>query len=226
MNCDRARRLFGACWDDELTLAEREWLEGHFTACDHCRTEYDGFSRTLELAGALPRAEASADLVERVLARARRTSTVPDRIGEAGTRPEPDLPARDGTAVVLRWVPVAAAAAVLVVAALFVVPRMLVGPAGPGDASRVSVEPGRAAAPDASVRPDGQGVVQMAAVRMPSRRTTAGGPVAAVPDSVFDHSEDVEFILDPVTLHRGRASVARGAARSPGVEGGQAIITF
>ena len=27
MNCDDARRLFGAYWDDELTLAEREWLE-------------------------------------------------------------------------------------------------------------------------------------------------------------------------------------------------------
>jgi hypothetical protein len=43
---------------------------------------------------------------------------------------------------------------------------------------------------------------------------------------VFDHSEDVEFILDPVTLHRGRASVTHTGSRRTGVEGGQAIISF
>ena len=45
-------------------------------------------------------------------------------------------------------------------------------------------------------------------------------------DKVFDHNEDVEFILDPVTLHRGRASVTHAGSRRTGVEGGQAIISF
>ena len=29
--CDQARRLFGAYWDDEVTQAEREWLESHLS---------------------------------------------------------------------------------------------------------------------------------------------------------------------------------------------------
>ena len=29
MKCGQARRLFGAYWDDEITQAEREWLEAH-----------------------------------------------------------------------------------------------------------------------------------------------------------------------------------------------------
>jgi len=106
MICDRARHLFGACWDDELTQAERDRLEGHLAVCSRCRTEYDEFSRTLELAASLPRIEASADFVDRVLARSRRSTTAPDIVREAGSR----------------WVPIAAAAAgaVLVVAAVLV----------------------------------------------------------------------------------------------------------
>jgi hypothetical protein len=47
---------------------------------------------------------------------------------------------------------------------------------------------------------------------------------AAAPDSLFDHSEDVEFILDPVTLRRGRAHTV---SRLPqGIQGEQAVITF
>ena len=55
--CDQARRLFGAFWDDEVTQAEREWLDTHFTACPGCRTEYDQFARTVETIGSLPRTE-------------------------------------------------------------------------------------------------------------------------------------------------------------------------
>ena len=51
----------------------------------------------------------------------------------------------------------------------------------------------------------------------------ATDPVAAVPDSLFDHREDVEFILDPVTLRRGRATVNRP---SGAVQAEQTVITF
>ena len=47
--------------------------------------------------------------------------------------------------------------------------------------------------------------------------------VAAVSDSLFDHSEDVEFILDPVTLHRGRATLTHVPG---GAKAAQAIISF
>jgi len=40
----------------------------------------------------------------------------------------------------------------------------------------------------------------------------------------IDHTEDVEFILDPVVLHRGRA---QAPSRLPkGVQGEQAVISF
>jgi hypothetical protein len=51
----------------------------------------------------------------------------------------------------------------------------------------------------------------------------SSGQLASIPDSLFDHSEDVEFILDPVTLRRGRATVTRLPA---GVQGEKAVISF
>ena len=99
MSCKRARNLFAAYWDDEVTQAEREWLEGHFGACSACRAEYDGLARTIELVGSLPREESPADFVERTVARARRAAVEPDRVPGATHR----------------WVPITAAAALLAV---------------------------------------------------------------------------------------------------------------
>jgi hypothetical protein len=49
-------------------------------------------------------------------------------------------------------------------------------------------------------------------------------PQASLVDSVLNHQEDVEFILDPVVLHRGRA---QAPSRLPkGVQGEQAVISF
>ena len=47
IHCGGARRLFGVYWDDEITLAERDWLEAHFSACTACRGEYEQFARTI-----------------------------------------------------------------------------------------------------------------------------------------------------------------------------------
>ena len=52
----------------------------------------------------------------------------------------------------------------------------------------------------------------------------ATGTLAAVPDSIFDHSDDVEFVLDPVTLKRGRASVTRELPG--GIRTEQAVVSF
>ena len=149
MTCAHARRLFGACWDDEITQGEREALEAHFASCSGCREEYEAYSRTLEHVTTLPRVEAAPDLLERVQAAIRHAVPEPDRIAQ------PASP----------WVPVTAAAALLIIALA----------------------------------------------------------LAAVPDSLFDHREDVEFVLDPMTLHRGRPAVVRAPepARTQ-----QATITF
>ncbi len=214
MNCNRARGLFGACWDDELTQGEREWLEAHFAACPRCRTEYDELSRALEWTGALPRVEAAPDLADRVLARARRLTPAPDRVGARG----------------LQWVPAvgAAAAALVVIAGLLVASWVGWGPGPAGIPSRVAFRARSSPAPVATpvltgaARPGAPG----AGPRAASRPSAAPGQVAVIADSLFDHSEDVEFILDPVTLHRGRASVSRSATRRADVRGEQALITF
>ena len=213
MICNRARHLFGACWDDELTQAERDWLEAHFASCARCRSEYEEFSRALEVTSALPRIEASADLVERIVARTRRSATVPDAVAVAG----------------IRWAPaaVAAAAAVFVIAALIIIPRTLWQAPGSGGAPQVAFGPTRPATPLPVLRSEARNEGLASSVRLPQRRSAmASGTVAIIPDSLFDHNEDVEFILDPITLHRGRASVTRTGSRLPRVEGAQAIITF
>ena len=197
MKCAQARRLFGAYWDDDTTQAEREWLDTHLTSCGECRREYEELAKVLEWTAALPRAEASPDLVERTLTRARRAATAGDRI------PTVSVP----------WVPVTAAAALLLVVGSMLSPWMPIG-GHPRSAQR----PAQTAA-----------VVQPTLVQPPP--STSRVPVAAlgqvavatIPDSLFDHTEDVEFILDPVTLRRGRATVTR-AQGSPQAE--QALITF
>lgn len=205
MSCDRARRLFGACWDDELTHAEREWLEGHLAACPRCRGEYDAYSRALELVGTLPRAEAPPELVERVLARSRHAAVAPDALGVA--------PAR--------WVPAVAAAAavvVLAVAVMFVLPRAPWHGPGSGASSPLAVSSGGPAVP-VLVSGAGPGETEPGG-RRPAEKD------AIVADDPFDHSADVEFILDPVNVTRGRATVSHAGSRQTDAEGERAIISF
>jgi len=210
MNCAQARRLFGAYWDDDTSQAERECVESHFVACPACRREYEEFSRVLELTGSLPRVEASPGLLERTLARARRAALAPDRLPRAG----------------VQWVPVTAAAALLLIAATLVspwiglrpgqriagrVPQSSVGRT-PEIAEPVLVNPRLTVAPAPS-----------AVAARPTSPSVHTGPLASGPDSLFDHGEDVEFILDPVTLRRGRPSM--NLPRTAG-EGERAVITF
>lgn len=204
MKCRQAKRLFGAYWDDEITQAEREWLEGHFTACATCRSDYEAHARSLELLASLPRMEPAPDLAERALARARRASTAPDRIRQAS----------------LPWAPLAAAAAALVVVGMLLSPWI-------GPVSRVveSVQVVRND-PPATESSSAEGITAPVAVTVPpSPASVQAGdePLAAMSDSLFDHSEDIEFILDPVTVRRGRPSMTR--SQLP-VQGEQAVISF
>ncbi len=204
MKCVQARKLVGVYWDDETTQAEREWLESHFAACAGCRREYEEFSRALEWAGTLPRVEPAPDLAERVLARARRAVPAADRIPEAG----------------LQWVPLTAAAALLLILGVLISPWVGLGP-GPRVASREVPAPVREP--------------ELVPVRVPSlvsgavsgsshqAQRSSAEQVTAVSDSLFDHSEDVEFILDPVTLHRGRATLTHVPA---GAKAAKAVISF
>ena len=200
--CARARELFGPYWDDETTRAERDWLDAHFAACVTCRTEYESLARTLAAVAALPRVEAAPDLAERALAAARRVAAAPDVVFVRET------PA---------WVPVAAAAAAAFVLVAGMAPFMIPGHVGNPLARRGAqvAEPRLVAvATDPAGAQGGSGVP---AVR-------GEGAVATISDSLFDHSEDVDFVLDPVTLRRGRAHTASRLPR--GVQGEQAVITF
>ncbi len=177
MICKRARHLFGACWDDELTQAERDGLESHLASCPACRAEYDDFSRTLELAASLPRIDASADFADRVLARARRATTAPDLVRGTGAR----------------WVPaaVAAAAAVLVIAAVLVGPNLRWKSPASSQAPRVVEINGPREprfAPQADLEPG---------ARRPEARRGDD-------ESLFDPDKNVEFVLGSVEVGGGR----------------------
>lgn len=194
MNCRHAHRLFGAYWDDEITQAEREWLESHFASCAACRGEYEVYARALEALAQLPRAEATPGFADRVLARARRTSAAPDRMRESAPR----------------WVPVAAAAALLAVSGSIALP-WLAANRTPAPSATLAARAQRTPAEPRLVAP---APGSAASAPAPGVLATARVPDAA--DSLYDHGEDVEFILDPVTLRRGRASLNRATPEGPG----------
>ena len=52
----------------------------------------------------------------------------------------------------------------------------------------------------------------------------SGAPAGAATDSLFDHAEDVEFVLDPVTMRHGRATVSRPLPE--GVRTERAVVSF
>jgi len=212
MNCRQAQNLFGAYWDDELTQAEREWLEAHFAACAACRTAYEDLGRTLELVGGFPRADVAPDFAERALARARRAAAEPDRV----------------PAVTPRWIPITATAALLAVLGTMVY-QWIGFPQGPARRDAPIALDERIEQP---VRISAGQVPPAAAVGSreggSSGGAASGALVAAageIPDSLFDHAEDVEFILDAVTLRKGRAhTVVRAPQDQPRAQ--QAVITF
>jgi anti-sigma factor RsiW len=205
MKCARARKLFGAYWDDEITQGEREWLDSHMNACATCRTDYESLARTLETVASLPREEAAPDLLEQTVARARRAATAPDHLPESERR----------------WVPVTAVAAAAVLVVVLVAPRTGWLPSGaPQQTASGGPAFGPVAEPVAVARPMGTSV--------PVQPNTSAAPgfVSIAGDSLFDHSEDVEFVLDPVALRRGRAHPLPPARSTEGVQVERAVITF
>ncbi len=198
-SCGRARDLFGAYWDDEVTQAEREWLEAHFQTCAACRGEYEQFARTLEAVGTLPRVEAAPDLAPRALEAARRAGRAPDVIFVRETP---------------RWVPVTAAAAAVVLVVAMVSPYLARTPAGLTAGGGSPVPQARLVATRAADgAPGGRGSL-----------ASSGAATTATLDSLFDHSEDVDFVLDPVSVREGRA---RTVSQVPGgIQGEQTVITF
>ena len=203
MNCRQAKNLFSAYWDDEITQGEREWLESHFSSCAVCRREYEQLARTLEAVSDLPRVEVSSGFAERALAAAKRRSPAADRM----------------PVTVRRWVPVTATAVLLAIVAAMVM-QWSGMPLGPRHEGSVALEQPVLIAPQ-PVKTDG-------AAPPPAAPDAAWmADAEGVTDSLFDHSEDVEFILDPVTLRKGRAhTVVRVQPEPARGEQAQAVITF
>lgn len=203
-HCARVRRWFGAYWDDEITQAEREWVDTHFASCEGCRTEYEQFARTLESVASLPRHEVAPDFVERTLAKARHATTAADRLQTPRTA----------------WAPIAVAASLLLVAVPVLAPWIGRSPqsvavrlAKPEEAKLVMREPLPQAAPAQPSPASGP----VAAARPASQEH-----VAALVDSLIDHGQDVDFVLDPVRVSRERTA---GRSLEP-VQGQRAVINF
>ena len=149
--------------------------------------------------------EPAPDLLERVLTRARRVT-----------------PAADLVPVLRRrWIPVTAAAALIMIAGSLALPWLGVRNDRRESAVRVIAEReprrlGPVVAPLVLARP------AVGVPPAPERGLVAASGAGVVPDSLFDHTEDVEFILDPVRLQRGRATVTK----PPAVRGEKAVISF
>ena len=235
-DCERASTLFGRAWDDELTVAEKDGLERHFVACAPCRREYDELARTLELVQALPRPQVDDAFALRVLAeaQARERAAVAARAGRGLFAWPAAVPAFGRPALAL--------AATFVVAlgiGAFLMSRPAPGPVSPTVATTTTPRRVEAPTPSANLHvpapaPERVAATTTAPVRVdrPSapKLRPAGDEVArpalaeASLDSLFDHSADVELVLDPVPLRRERG---RGyTPSSPAVKGEAASITF
>ena len=226
--CERAQSLFGRAWDDELTAAERDGLELHMKDCGGCRREYDELARTLEIVQALPRPAVSDDFATRVLAEAlRREHEAP------ATRRIFAFPSFE----VSFGRPAMALAATFVVA-LGISAFLMRGPVTTNHAPTVAtLQPKAAEAPVLAVpAPSPAAPLTIAAVAEPTPRHEASTPARRapatansalasapmIPDSLFDHTADVELVLDPVKLRH-----ERGRGYTPtSVRGEAASITF
>lgn len=235
--CERASTLFGRAWDDELTVAEKDGLERHFVACTPCRREYDELARTLELVQALPRPSVDDSFAVRVLAEAQAR----ERAGASVGRRPFALPAWWSAPAFGR--PALALAATFVVAigiGAFLLSRPAGGPTTAPAPSPVAtrVTPSTSIpVPAPSTRPEIESIARGGAPAPRGLRVAPSadrGPVPAATnlvatapselDSLFDHSADVELVLDPVQLRRERG---RGYTPStPTVKGETASITF
>jgi hypothetical protein len=252
MRCDRSQDLFARAWDDELSVSERESLEAHWGACASCRRAYDEYARTLELVQTLPRPVVSTDFATRVLREARRreaeTRSV-SRLGRSGwafgLAPRPAMALAAAFALVLgigaiaRFAPRQASSTAPLVATTVAPTRSEPAPVAseavvaPSPAPSSASEPARVAtvAPAASrtsrepiPRPATSGGRTPSANLSGARASATSDEMAAVPDSLFDHTADVELVLDPVQLRR-----ERGRGYTPvqtTVRGEAASITF
>ncbi len=224
--CERAQELFGPGWDDELSVVERESLEQHFAGCTNCRRDYDELARTLELVQSLPRPSVSGDFATRVLAEARRREAEGGRglIVARGWFARPwrvaiaaaFVVAAGVSGVVLapKPVPQQVAQTPVVRTPVTVAPAVTVAPPVTQDTKEIaSAGPGSPASSTAKPTLAGR-----------NRTRPAEAAIAAIPDSLFDHTADVELVLDPVTLRK-----ERGRGYTPvqtTVKGEQASITF
>ena len=239
IHCERAQNLFGPAWDDALSVTEREGLEAHFTQCPACQKGYDEFARTLELVQALPRPQVADDFAERVL----RTARARELESALARERRPALFGLFGGRLA-----VAAALAVAAFAGVLALSRphgaSPIAGRAPQVATLTHAAPAAAsvtAAPQLAVvgrpttvgDPDGPvvgattlgGRATTAAPYAPVHRAPSGQALAAaMPDSLFDHSADIEFVLDPVKIRR-----ERGRGYTPvtsTVRGQTASITF
>jgi hypothetical protein len=240
ISCDRATNLFGQSWDDELSVDEREALETHFVSCPACQRSYDEFARTLELVQQLPRPQVSDDFADRVLREARARE-----LGSTRREGRPAIFAVFGGRLAM-----AGALAATIAVGAFVLSRpqgespaqkpapvaVAVRPAQPLPTSSQHLASGDPDGPVTAMAPLHTSAAQPAATTAaaprtvrPTRSALPGSAMAtntppAIPDSLFDHSADVDFVLDPVKVRR-----ERGRGYTPvtnPVKGETASITF
>jgi len=153
MDCDKYLELMSAALDGELTAEERRALDSHLAVCPECAALFRTLSENTKAMRELD-CEVPADLKGRIMS----------------SLPRQETPARQGKVIPWkRWVPVAAAACLVLVVSLLPMDKFL--PSGGNSAPMSSAE---SAGVDGSVRTDAAyGEVANSTAEAPQQPTSA-----------------------------------------------------
>ncbi|MFP3867644.1 MAG: anti-sigma factor family protein [Desulfobacteraceae bacterium] len=69
LNCQDVQELLSTYVDDELPLAQKEWVRAHLAVCPACQEELTRLKQVWEALAALPDSAPPPDLVDQVVAR-------------------------------------------------------------------------------------------------------------------------------------------------------------
>ncbi len=72
MNCKESQKLFSACFEEELSVAEEKELRTHLETCARCARDYRDFEATVSCVRRLPKEVAPPEMTAMIMNRVRR----------------------------------------------------------------------------------------------------------------------------------------------------------
>ena len=71
MNCKESQKLFSACFEEELSVAEEKELRDHLETCARCARDYRDFEATVTCVRRMPKEVASPEMTNMIMRRVR-----------------------------------------------------------------------------------------------------------------------------------------------------------